>query len=59
MFCNSKDEILILEKGEKKEFIAINEQLKVCFDENSNVYVLGKLIEISEEKTFIKKRLQR
>ena len=45
-FCNSKDEILILEKGKKKEFIAINEELKVCFDKNSNVCVLGKLIEI-------------
>ena len=54
-FCNSKDEILILEKGNKKEFIAINEELKVCFDKNSNVCVLGKLIEISEEKISLKK----
>ena len=55
IFCNSKDEILILEKGNKKEFIAINEELKVCFDKNSNVCVLGKLIEISEEKISLKK----
>ena len=54
-FCNSKDEILILEKGKKKEFIAINKELKVCFDENSNVCVLGKLIKISEEKILLKK----
>lgn len=55
IFCNSKDEILILEMGKKKEFIAINEELKVCFDKNSNVCVLGKLIEISEEKISLKK----
>ena len=54
-FCNSKNEILILEKGNKKEFIAINKELKVCFDENSNVCVLGKLVEISEEKILLKK----
>ena len=54
-FCNSKDEILMLEKGKKKEFIAINKKLKVCFDENSNVCVLGKLIEILEEKILLKK----
>ena len=54
-FCNSKDEILILEKGKKKEFIAINKELKVCFDENYNVCVLGKLIEISEDKILLKK----
>ena len=55
IFCNSKDEILILEMGKKKEFIAINEELKVCFDKNSNVCVLGKLIEISEEKISLKR----
>ena len=55
IFCNSKDEILILEMGKKKEFIAINEELKVCFDKNSNVCVLGKLIEISEENISLKK----
>ena len=54
-FCNSKDEILILEKGKKKEFIAINKELKVCFDENSNVCVLGKLIQISEQKILLKR----
>ena len=54
-FCNSKDEILILEKGKKKEFIAINKELKVCFDKNSNVCVLGKLIKISEGKILLKK----
>ena len=55
IFCNSKDEVLILEMGKKKEFIAINEELKVCFDKNSNVCVLGKLIEISDEKISLKK----
>ena len=55
LLSNSKDEILILEKGKKKEFIEINKELKVCFDENSNVCVLGKLIEISEEKILLKK----
>ena len=55
IFCNSKDEFLILKMGKKKEFIAINEELKVCFDRNSNVCVLGKLIEISEEKISLKK----
>ena len=54
-FCNSKDEILILEKGKKKELIEINKELKVCFDENSNVCLSGQLIEISEEKILLKK----
>ncbi|MFL3008581.1 MAG: hypothetical protein ACJZ14_04285 [Candidatus Neomarinimicrobiota bacterium] len=55
IFCNSEDEILILEMGKKKESIAINEELKVCFDNKSNVCVLGKLIEISDEKISLKK----
>ena len=55
IFCKTKDEILILEIGGKKDFIAIDEELKVCFDKNSNVCVLGKLIEISEEKISLKK----
>ena len=54
-FCNTKDEILTLEKGNKKEFIEINEELKVCFDKNSNVCVLGELIEISKENILLKK----
>ena len=36
-------------------YLAINEELKVCFDKNSNVCVLGKLVEISEEKISLKK----
>ena len=57
IFCKSKDKNLILEMGGEKEFIAINENLVVCFDEESNVCVFGELIGISEGKISLKKEI--
>ena len=43
--------------GKKKEFIAINEELVVCFDEESNVCVFGKLIRVSESSISLKREI--